>query len=103
MVVRRADGYYVQFVIKIEHQVDVKPTGKTIGLDVGLEELYTDSKGDSEPNPRFYRKGEKRLKFRQRRVSRKKKGSTNRKKPVNRLGRVHFKISRQSSCNTRLE
>jgi putative transposase len=38
-VVRRADGYYVQFVIKIEHQVDVKPTGKTIGLDVGLKEL----------------------------------------------------------------
>jgi putative transposase len=94
-VVRRADGYYVQFVIKIEHQVDVKPTGKTIGLDVGLKELYTDSNGYSEPNPRFYRKGEKRLKFRQRRVSRKKKGSTNRKKAVNRLGRVHLKISRQ--------
>jgi len=94
-LVRRADGYYVQFVIKIEHQVDVKPTGKTIGLDVGLKEFYTDSNGYSEPNPRFYRKGEKRLKFRQRRVSRTKKGSTNRKKAVNRLGRVHLKISRQ--------
>jgi putative transposase len=66
--VRRADGYYVQFVIKIEHQVDVKPTGKIIGLDVGLQELYTDSNGYSEPHPRFYRKGEKRLKFRQRNV-----------------------------------
>jgi putative transposase len=99
-LVRRADGYYVQFVIKIESQVDVKPTGKTIGLDVGLKEFYTDSNGYSEPNPRFYRKGEKRLKSRQRRVSRKKKGSTNRKKAINRLGRVHLKISRQSSCNT---
>ena len=94
-LVRRADGYYVQFVIKIESQVDVKPTGKTIGLDVGLKEFYTDSNGYSEPNPRFYRKGEKRLKSRQRRVSRKKKGSTNRKKAINRLGRVHLKISRQ--------
>jgi putative transposase len=91
--VRRADGYYVQLVIIIEHQVDVKPTGKTIGLDVGLKEFYTDSNGYSEPNPRFYRKGEKRLKFRQRRVSRKNKGSTNRKKAVNRLGRVHRAIS----------
>ena len=94
-LVRRADGYYVQFVIKIEPQVDVKPTGKTIGLDVGLKEFYTHSNGYSEPNPRFYRKGEKQLKFRQRRVSRKNKGSTNRKKAVNRLGRVHLKISRQ--------
>ena len=93
-LVRRADGYYVQFVIKIERQVDVKPSGKTIDLDVGLKELYTESNGYSEPNPRFYRKGEKRLKFRQRRVSRKKKGSTNRKKAVNRLGRVHLKINK---------
>jgi putative transposase len=66
-----------------------------VGLDVGLKEFYTDSNGHSEPNPKFYRKGEKRLKFRQRRVSRKKKGSANRKKAVNRLGRVHLKISRQ--------
>ena len=44
---------------------------------------------------RFYRTSEKRLKFRQRCVSRKKKGSTNRKKAINRLGRVHLKISRQ--------
>jgi putative transposase len=35
------------------------------------------------------------LKFRQRRVSRKNIGSANRKKAINRLGRVHLKISRQ--------
>jgi len=49
----------------------------------------------AEPNPKFYRTGEKRLKFRQRRVSRKNIGSTNRKKAINKLGRVHLKISRQ--------
>ncbi len=64
-------------------------------MDVGLKEFYTDSNGHSEPNPRFYRTGEKRLKFYQRRVSRKKKGSINRKKAINKLGRVHLKISRQ--------
>ena len=32
---------------------------------------------------------------RQRRVSRKKKGSTNRRKAINRLGRKHLKVSRQ--------
>ena len=99
-LVRRADGYYVQFLISADNKVEAEPTGKTIGLDVGLKEFYTDSNGHAEPNPKFYRTGEKRLKFRQRRVSRKKKGSTNRKKAINRLGRAHLKISRQSCCNT---
>jgi putative transposase len=94
-LVRRADGYYVQFLISADNKVDSEPTGKIIGLDVGLKEFYTDSSGHTEPNPRFYRTGEKRLKFRQRRISRKKKGSANRKKAINRLGRVHLKISRQ--------
>ncbi|MEB3282812.1 RNA-guided endonuclease InsQ/TnpB family protein [Capilliphycus salinus ALCB114379] len=94
-LIRRADGYYVQFLIKAENKVDTQPTGKAIGLDVGLKEFYTDSEGHTEPNPRFYRKGEKRLKFRQKRVSRKNIGSSNRKKAINRLGRVHLKISRQ--------
>ncbi|HEY9796778.1 MAG TPA: transposase [Leptolyngbyaceae cyanobacterium] len=94
-LVRRADGYYVQFLVSAENKVDVELTGNIVGLDVGIKEFYTDSNGHTEPNPKFYRTGEKRLKFRQRRVSRKKKGSANRKKAINRLGRVHLKISRQ--------
>ncbi|NEO64966.1 MAG: transposase, partial [Moorea sp. SIO4G2] len=94
-IVRRADGYYIQFCISVDIKEDLEPTGTAIGLDVGLKDFYTDSAGETEPNPRFYRTGEKRLKFYQRRVSRKKKGSSNRRKAVNRLGRHHLKISRQ--------
>ncbi|NMG06514.1 RNA-guided endonuclease TnpB family protein [Brasilonema sp. UFV-L1] len=94
-LVKKSDGYYVQFLVRSENKVDTQPTGRTIGLDVGLKEFYTDSNGHSEPNPKFYRTGEKRLKFRQRRVSRKKKGSANRLSAINKLGRVHLKISRQ--------
>ncbi len=94
-LVRRADGYYVQFCVKADNKESMSPTGKTIGLDVGLKEFYTDSNGVTKANPRFYRQGEKRLKFHQRRVSRKKKGSSNRKRAINRLGRTHLKISRQ--------
>jgi putative transposase len=94
-LVRRADGYYVQFLVRTENKIDTELTGKMIGVDVGIKEFYTDSNGHTEPNPKFYRIGEKRLKFHQRRVSRKKKGSTNRKKAINKLGRVHLKISRQ--------
>ncbi|NEO24811.1 transposase [Moorena sp. SIO4A5] len=94
-IVKRADGYYVQFCVAVNVKEEVEHTGEMVGLDVGIKEFYTDSNGHSEPNPRFYRKGEKRLKFYQRRVSRKKKGSSNRKKAVNRLSRQHLKISRQ--------
>jgi putative transposase len=94
-LVRRADGYYVQFLVNTENKVDTELIGKMVGLDVGLKEFYTDSNGHTEPNPRFYRTGEKRLKFRQRRVSRKKKGSANRRRAISKLGRVHLKISRQ--------
>jgi putative transposase len=95
-LVRRADGYYVQFLVRIDtEKADIRPTGRIVGLDVGLKEFYTDSNGHTEPNPKFYRTGEKRLKFRQRRVSRHNKGSANRKRAINRLGRVHLKISRQ--------
>ncbi|NEO39139.1 MAG: transposase [Moorea sp. SIOASIH] len=105
-LVRRADGYYVQFCVKADLKESLEPSHTNIGLDVGLKEFYTDSKGNIEPNPRFYRKGEKRLKFHQRRVSRKNKGSSSRKKAVNRLGRMHLKISRQRvgvACAKRIE
>ena len=94
-LVRRADGYYVQFCVKVDVTESIESSGQTVGLDVGLKEFYTDSKGNIEPNPRFYRKGEKRLKFYQKRVSRKKKGSSNRKKAINKLGKTHLNISRQ--------
>ena len=94
-IVRRADGYYVQFCVSVDINEQLEPAEATIGLDVGLKYFYTDSRGDSETNPRFYRTGEKRLKFYQRRVARKKKGSVNRKKAINRLGRTHLRISRQ--------
>ena len=96
-IVRRADGYYVQFCVSVDINEELEPTGNIIGLDVGLKDFYTDSNGNTESNPRFYRAGSERLKFYQRRVSRKKKGSSNRKKAVKKLGKAHLKISRQRS------
>ena len=70
-LVRRADGYYCQFGIAIEVKEDMQPTGKAIGLDMGLKEFYADSNGHLEPNPRFYRQNEKRLNRLNRRKSKK--------------------------------
>jgi putative transposase len=95
-IVRRADGYYVQFLVDVERpKSDLQPTGRTIGLDVGLKSFYTDSTGKEEPNPRFYRKAEQALRKLGRNVSRKVKGSHNRRKAVKRLARKHLRIQRQ--------
>ncbi len=94
-LVRRADGYYCQFCISVDVEAETLPTKHNVGLDVGLKEFYTDSDGNTEPNPRFYRNSENRIKFYQRRYARKNKGSANRLKAIKRLGRVHLKISRQ--------
>ena len=40
-LVRRADGYYVQFCISIEVKEEVEPSGKAIGLDMGLKCFYS--------------------------------------------------------------
>ncbi|MBD2690765.1 RNA-guided endonuclease InsQ/TnpB family protein [Anabaena catenula] len=94
-LVKRADGYYCQFCIDVIRQENIEPSGNTIGLDVGLKEYCTDSNGVMVENPKFLRIGEKVLKRSQRRVSRKVKGSKNRGKARQILGKRHLKISRQ--------
>jgi len=94
-VVRRADGYYAQFCLDVERVEKREPTGKTIGLDVGLSHFYTDSDGQTIENPRHLRKSEKSLKRLQRRMSKTKKGSNNKVKFRNKLARKHLKVSRQ--------
>jgi putative transposase len=94
-VVRRANGYYVQFSINQERKEQHNPTNRMVGIDVGLNHFYTDSDGNKIENPRFLRKAEKSLKRAQKRVSRRTKGSRNRFKAIKKLGRAHLKVSRR--------
>ena len=51
-LVKRADGYYVQFAVQTERTIEHTPTGKQVGIDVGLKVFYTDSAGAPIANPR---------------------------------------------------
>lgn len=88
-------GYYAQFCIDVERSELHEWSGRVVGIDVGLEYFYSDSDGNTLENPRFLRKSEKALKRAGRRVSRRKKGSKNRRKAINRMARKHLKVSRQ--------
>lgn len=94
-LIKRADGYYVQFVLDAQRHLEHVPTGKQAGIDVGLKDFLTDSEGNTVANPRHLRNAEKRLKKLHRRLSRKKKGSANRKKARQRLAKGYLKVSRQ--------
>ena len=94
-VVRRHDGYYAQFLIDHTREENKELTGKQAGLDVGLNHFYTDSFGNKIDNPRFLRRDDQKIKKLQRRLSRTQKGSKNRVKARNRLGRAHLSVSRR--------
>jgi putative transposase len=103
-LIRRADGYYVQFCVDAERQVAHVATGRQVGIDLGLKEFYTDSDGQVVHNPRFLRKAERRITSLQRRVSRrfsperkntKQPQSHNYRKAQKQLSKAHLKVQRQ--------
>ncbi len=94
-IVRRADGYYVQFCVKVEHKQDAPITNSEIGIDVGLEYFYSDSNGHHEENPRYLRKAEENIKRSQRNIYKTKKGSFGRRKARGVYARKHLRVTRQ--------
>ncbi|MBE9212599.1 transposase [Plectonema cf. radiosum LEGE 06105] len=101
-IVRRADGYYVQFSVELDRLDTVKPitpSQKAVGIDVGIKYFLSDSQGNIEDNPQFYRQGERQLNRLNRHKSKKyKKGkpqSQNYHKARIRYARKHLKVSRQ--------
>jgi putative transposase len=94
-IVKRADGFYVQFCLEIEVVLEPRTNDGEIGLDVGLEFFYSDSNGHHEENPRFLRKAEKAIKHAQRQIYKKEKGKNQRRKTRQRYARKHLRVSRQ--------
>ncbi len=93
--VNRAGQWFAIFSCEIEALPIKHSSTKKIGLDVGLESFATLSNGSVIENPRFLIKSEKKLKRLQRRLSKKKKGSINRRKARYRLARQYLKVINQ--------
>jgi IS605 OrfB family transposase len=88
-------GYYVQFGVQADRRIEHAPTGKQVGIDMGLHAFLTDSDGNAVANPRHLRKAERRLNRLHRRLSRKQKQSQNRKKARKALAKAYLKVQRQ--------
>lgn len=93
--INRAGQWFVVFSCEVKDTVVKHQSTEQVGIDIGLEHFATISNGEMINNPRYLKKSERRLKLLQRRVSRKKKGSCNRRKAIRRLNVQHIKVSNQ--------
>jgi len=67
--------------------------GHAVGVDVGVKELAVDSDGERFENQKPLRSALRTIKRLQRRVSRRLKGSKNRRKAVLKLARAHYRVN----------
>lgn len=86
--------YFISILVNCEIK-KLPEVSKKIGIDMGLKEFAICSDGYREANPKYLTKSERRLVKLQRDLSRKKKGSNNRKKARLKLSKLHEKIVNQ--------
>jgi putative transposase len=92
---READRWFLSALQEVEIGAPTKPTGKPVGIDLGVKSLIVTSDGESIQTfklPYDLKTEEKRIKKEQQKLSRKQKGSNNRKKQVVRVARAHRKL-----------
>jgi putative transposase len=88
--------WFVSFSCKDVASPEYKPFEKdAVGLDVGISSFLTDSEGNQVDNPKFFRSAEVKLRKKQRKLSRRKKGSVNRNKAKKLAAKQHRKVKRQ--------
>lgn len=90
-MIRRVDGWYVQLVCEVEKPAPLPATGQSVGIDLGVESFATLSTGEQIENPRHVEKAAKKLAWAQRQMSRKVKGSANRRKARKKVALRHLK------------
>jgi putative transposase len=94
---RQADGrWYVSLVVAFEMPDVVLPSpdpAKVVGIDLGLKDFAVLSDGCRVAAPKFYRKGQRRLRRAQRTLSRRKPGSKRRIKAKAKVARLHQKVA----------
>ena len=90
----KSGKFFVSILVKIN--VDMLPiTGKVIGLDMGLTDLFTSSSRYKVDNPRWFRKNQAKLAKAQRHLSRKTKGSNRYEKQRIKVAKIHEKTTNQ--------
>lgn len=92
-VSERAGHWEASLLVKEEREEPIPATGEPVGVDFGIKILATISDGRVYENPKALRLAQSALKRAQREVSRRVKGSANRRKSVVKLARAHRRVA----------
>lgn len=93
--IKREGSHWYACLAVEDAPIEIVPTNKAVGIDMGLLAFATLSDGTAIENPRYLRTSEAKLKREQRILSRREKGSNSRKKQKVKLGKLHRKIANQ--------
>ncbi len=85
---RHNDKWYVCFAVEVEEE-PFAPSEEAIGIDVGLNRCAALSNGEMIANPRFFHKDEKALAKAQRKLSKHKRGTQERRRAKKAVRRIH--------------
>lgn len=88
----KTNKYFVSILVDVEN-FQLPKTNNKVGIDLGLKEFAITSDGVVYENTKFLRSLEYKIKFQQRALSRKKKGSNNYKKNKLKLAKLYEKIT----------
>lgn len=86
------DQWYASILCECQAEIQEVSSENSVGIDLGIKHLAVLSDGSVIENPRCIRKHEKKLKREHRRLSRKQRGSNNRKKQIARLQVAYRKL-----------
>ena len=99
LTVRNWDGkWYATICVRYPKQAlkrNCAHTQRAVGIDLGVRSLVATSDGDMLPAPKELASAMGALKQAQRELSRKKRGSQNRKKAQRKVARLHGKVARR--------
>ncbi|HEX8346666.1 MAG TPA: transposase [Actinoplanes sp.] len=92
-VIRDAAGrYFASFVVQTTDE-PLPPSESEVGIDLGLTHFAVLSDGTKVAAPKFLRRAARKLKRLQQALSRKQRGSANRKKAVVKVARAHARVA----------
>lgn len=86
--------YYVSIVCEVKHQ-ELTKTNSSVGIDTGIKDLAVLSDGIKYENIKCLKSSIKKLKFEQRQLSKKIKGSGQRNKQRIKISLIHEKVANQ--------
>lgn len=89
---KTSTGKYFASVLVETENIKLKPNENQVGIDLGLKDFAITSDGIIYENPKFLRTLEYKIKFQQRALSRKRKGSSNYNRNKIKIARLHEKI-----------